>query len=59
MAERRAVETHFNSDPDSDLESRGGEVDMERRKCPYSVQKRPAAKRRHIYYVKFRDETGA
>ena len=32
---------------------------MERRKRPYSIQKRPAVKHRHIYYVKFRDETGA
>jgi len=32
---------------------------MERRKRPYSIQKRPAAHHRHIYYVKFRDESGA
>jgi len=31
---------------------------MERRLSPYSIQKRPAVNHRHIYYVKFRDETG-
>jgi hypothetical protein len=31
---------------------------MERRKRPYSMQKRPAAKHRHIHDAKFRDETG-
>jgi hypothetical protein len=32
---------------------------MERRKRLYSIHQRPAAKHRHIYYVKFRDESGA
>jgi hypothetical protein len=32
---------------------------MERPKRPYSLQKRPAAKYRHIYYVKFRDPSGS
>ena len=32
---------------------------MERRKASYSIHKRPTAKHRHSYYVKFRDETGA
>jgi integrase len=32
---------------------------MERLKRPYSLQKRPAAKNRYIYYVKFRDASGA
>jgi hypothetical protein len=34
---------------------------MERAKRPYSIQKRPSAKKnRHIYYVQFRHpETGA
>ena len=32
---------------------------MERRKSPYSIQKRPTRRHRHIYYVKFRDESGA
>jgi integrase len=32
---------------------------MERRKASYSIHKRPATKKRHIYYVKFRDPSGA
>jgi len=35
------------------------EQDMERRKRPYSIHKRPAVNHRHIYYARFRDETGA
>ena len=31
---------------------------MERRRRPYSIQKRPAVKHRHIYYAKFRNEAG-
>jgi hypothetical protein len=31
---------------------------MERQKRPYSIQKRPAVKHRHIYYAKFRDAAG-
>ena len=31
---------------------------MERPKRPYSIQKRPAVKHRHIYYAKFRDAAG-
>ena len=32
---------------------------MERRKRPYSFQRRPGTIHRHFYYVKFRDDTGA
>jgi hypothetical protein len=35
------------------------EKDMERPRRPYSIQKRPAVKQRHIYYAKFRDESDA
>ena len=31
---------------------------MERPKRPYSIQKRPTVKHRHIYYAKFRNEAG-
>jgi hypothetical protein len=31
---------------------------MERRKSSYSIHRRPAAKHRHIYYVRFRGEDG-